>query len=124
MWALILSSAAALLSLVAFWYAYQAARHSALSVPSRCLKAVEDLGQRVLTAEENVGLQQTRMTTWRTEMDAMLEAVDGQLDRIERKRKSAAASAAKLEAAEKQNGGPPADSDAALIERAVRMGVW
>lgn len=70
----------------------------------------------------------TRMMSWREDIDALLDTVEDTLDRTERKRRSSAASASKLERAAAANGGeqePDGDltSQSGLRARARAMGI-
>lgn len=51
-----------------------------------------------MASETSLSVHDSNMTLWRAEMTALAESVDTNLDRIERKRRSAAGSAAKVAA--------------------------
>lgn len=49
-----------------------------------------------MASEATVSDQAQNMTLWRAEMTALAESVDTNLDRVERKRRSASASASRM----------------------------
>ncbi len=90
------------------------------SLPNELIQGQADLTTRVLAAEANLEGHGSRLLAWREEIEAVLDAVDTTLERTERKRRSIAASAAKL------NGGQAAADDldprAALTAKARAQG--
>lgn len=68
--------------------------------------------------------QNGRLTAWRSEMEALYESVEGTLESVERKRRSTAAAASRLERTENGQAGPmePGDDLAALARQARQMG--
>lgn len=118
----VLSSLAVVLAGVACFYAYQAAAYARTSTPKRIVDGLEELRARVVRSEEIVALHETRSVQWRAQMDGVLEAVEDALERVDRKRRSTAAAAAKLKA---HNGGEPQlTEEQALRQRAQELGLW
>jgi hypothetical protein len=100
MWiaATLLSACAAVLAGFCVYYSRRCALAAHASQPIALRKVCEALSDRVLAAESSLSVHDSNMTLWRAEMTALAEAVDTNLDRIERKRRSAAGSASKMEA--------------------------
>jgi len=119
----------------ALWYAIAAARAVALSAPNQLTqrqKAVEDaqLGlQRslnTLTMETTGKLDSydAKLISWRTDIEAVLEAVEDLLDRTEKKRRSVTQANRRAEEIDPASPGDPTQmSHAQLRERARAMGM-
>lgn len=120
---LILPLLAVVLAVSACVLAYQATRQVALSAPKQIMDALQALSARVLAAEENVALAESKAIQWRQQMDGVLEAVEDALDRVDRKRRSAAAAAAKVRAHQDANNASE-DPELALVQRARSQGIW
>lgn len=111
-WALIGASASALIAVVAasvavFW--------GLRSWPIRMQAALGALDDRVAAAEAKCARAVADCAT-------MAEDVDGMLQAVERKRRRAAASASRVDAADEQAPPDPAKERAALVQRARALG--
>lgn len=95
-----------LIAIAAFWYALNAARAVALSTPNQQREAVQGLHEAVvalrrdldthkLEADARLDSQTTKLVSWRTDIEGLLEAVEDTLERVERKRRSASAAASR-----------------------------
>ena len=104
----------------AAYYARRCALYAAACQPIALRKVVEALTERVMTCEATVSAAESNATLWRAEMTALAESVDTNLDRVERKRRSASAAASRME---KMEGGDP-NSLENLTSRARVMGVF
>jgi len=85
---LVVSAAALVLS-------YAAARLAGRSAPELLTKGFQSLAERVTAAEQTVEAQRAQLLAARQEIDGVLEAIEDTLERVERKRRSAAASASR-----------------------------
>lgn len=88
-------SASLLISLLALGLSFAAARLAGRSVPEQLTKGFEQLASRVAAAEQTVEAQRSQLLAARQEIDGVLEAIEDTLERVERKRRSAAASASR-----------------------------
>lgn len=91
------------------------------SAPNQIMSALQELSERVIAAEDNLRSHDARAMQWRTEMDGLIESAEDVLDRVERKRRSTAASASKIKSHEQA--GPAPGSEAELHARAVAQGL-
>ncbi len=81
----------------AAYYARRCALYAGASSPIALRAHVNSLKERIDTAEAIVSGSESNMTLWRAEMTALAESVDTNLDRVERKRRSASAAASRME---------------------------
>jgi hypothetical protein len=108
-------------AVVALGAAGRAIAISRASVPTQVIRALDTIRDRIDAAEANLAAHDARALQWRTEMEGLIEAAETVLDRVERKRRSAAAAAAKINAA--QGDGPAAGSDADIWAKAREQGL-
>jgi len=94
--AVVFAACTAALAGFAAYYARRCALYAAACEPIALRKVAEGLSERVNASEATVSDQASNMTLWRAEMTALAESVDTNLDRVERKRRSAAASASRM----------------------------
>jgi len=94
--AIVFAACTAILAAFAAYYARRCALYAVACEPIALRKVAEGLTQRIMSAEVTVSDQASNMTLWRAEMTALAESVDTNLDRVERKRRSAAASASRM----------------------------
>ena len=101
--ALLFSLGACAIAIVSVLYARSAVTVAARSAPNALTRGFEDLGDRVRAAETNLEGVTSKLTSWRVEIENVLDAVEGTLDQVEKKRRSAAAAVAR---ADRANGEP------------------
>jgi len=94
--AIVFSACTAILAAFAAYYARRCALYAVACEPIQLRKVVEALGERISGCEATVSDAQSNATLWRAEMTALADSVDTNLDRVERKRRSAAASASRM----------------------------
>lgn len=91
---------------------------AAASVPAQLAKGWEELAARVLQCEQVVEAQRATLIAARTEVDAVLDSVEDTLERVERKRRSAAASASRANGGQEE----PTDPRDILRQQALAAG--
>jgi len=94
--AIVFAACTAILAGFAAYYARRCALYAVACEPIELRKVVAALSERVRGCETTVSDAQSNATLWRAEMTALADSVDTNLDRVERKRRSAAASASRM----------------------------
>jgi len=92
-----------LVSLVALGLSWRVAYFCARSLPVEQVRLVDDLQREVKRQATDLADVQGKVAGWRVEIENLLTQVDDSLELTERKRRSMAASAAKI-AAKEPNG--------------------
>jgi len=82
--------------------------NSLRATPQSLLKHITNLQEHVGVLSGEMDAHSIRVASWKTELETLLEANEGVLDSVERKRRSIAASVSKLPQLPGQNGEPPA----------------
>jgi len=112
----------ALLAAGVSYVCYRAVSRSLPIQIGRDQAAIRATLQEVLDTQER---HLAKLVTWREDMEGLLEAVESTLDRVETKRRSAAASASRVKSAENANGETTFDptNRQHLIQRARDLGI-
>jgi len=118
----ILSAAAAV---VAAALSYVCFRAVSRSLPVQIIRDQSETRAQVQAVHDTQESHLAKLVTWREDMEGIFEAVESTLDRVETKRRSAAASASRIARANGEGAQPEFDPSNRqhLIARARAMGI-
>lgn len=113
---------ALVLSLVATGAALYCVSLVRSSVPQALTIRLKEIQAMLDTTQAALEAQNGRLTSWRQEMEALYEAVEGTMEQTEKKRRQAAASLSRMNAGQGQNGAEDPNTIESITAQARQAG--